>query len=76
MIEGMEGDREMDGAWQRGGWGGGGYLPIQNVSLMAYFIDNQLIKVIVGCGEQQQSNKNVKKQREKSPLPLLVLQRS
>ena len=53
-----------------------GYLPIQNVSLIAYLIDNQLIKVIIGCGEQQQSNKNVKKQREKSPLPLLVLQRS
>ena len=33
MIEGMEGDREMDGARQRGGWGGGGYLPIQHFYL-------------------------------------------
>ena len=45
-----------------------GYLPIQNVSLITYLIDNQLIKVIIGCSEQQPSNKNAEKQREKSLL--------
>lgn len=50
----------------------GDYLPMQNVSLITYLIDNQLIKVIIGCSEQQPSNKNVKKQRE-TPCFISVL---
>ena len=55
----MERDRERNG---------GGYLPMQHISLIIYLIDTQPIKVIIGRSEQH-SNKNVRS-REKIPLLL------